>query len=423
GEGGGEMAVVMTAAAAAVVVWQCGDGYGGGVLMGGAQVAVKVTGRWLLAAVGSGDGGCGGGGSGGCASVQNQTGPAKTRLDRDRIGLERQTEDQTEMVRSGPENKDPSAPQPNNKGNDVLDLQEINVVSLKNSFDALMEKDNFFEVNNETLKASNDRESIVYESDTEKVKNVFMILKNLWMTWLMMYGRKDDKIFDDMRQVVEEVEHENAYNTNGLWSSYGYWHFLNGTGRRNETGTRAGERRKRDGFLKEITLRGQLRDQIIVLDQEDLLPYPNKGLESSQLMSLNYLECHEKLEQASRKGYKGRRNETGTRLGERRKRYGFLKEITLRGQLRDQILVLDQEDLLLHRNKGLESSHRISKRFLTKLIPLSVYGKAYASKRGFSYQLESKEVVVLEKNDDNDDGEKEDEEEEMITQERFLSFS
>nr|GEX01470.1 hypothetical protein [Tanacetum cinerariifolium] len=35
----------------------------GGVLMGGAVVAVKVTGMWLLAAVGSGDGGCGGGGS------------------------------------------------------------------------------------------------------------------------------------------------------------------------------------------------------------------------------------------------------------------------------------------------------------------------------------------------------------------------
>nr|GFA18274.1 hypothetical protein [Tanacetum cinerariifolium] len=57
------MAVVMTTAAAVVVVWQCGDGYGGGVLMGGTHVAVKVTGRWLLAAVGSGDGGCGGGGN------------------------------------------------------------------------------------------------------------------------------------------------------------------------------------------------------------------------------------------------------------------------------------------------------------------------------------------------------------------------
>ncbi|GJU58620.1 hypothetical protein Tco_1236386 [Tanacetum coccineum] len=85
-----------------------------------------------------------------------------------------------------------------------------------------------------------------------------------------------------------------------------------------------------------------------------------------------------------------RRNETGTRAGERIKRDGFLKEITLRGQLRDQIIVLDQEDLLPHRNKGLESLQL-----------------------GFSYQLENKVVVVLEKNDDNYDGEKEDEEEEF----------
>ncbi|GKD18338.1 hypothetical protein Tco_1207496 [Tanacetum coccineum] len=41
----------------------------------------------------------------------------------------------------------------------------------------------------------------------------------------------------------------------------------------------------------------------------------------------------------------------------------------MRGQLGDQIMVLDQEDLLPHRNKGLESSQRMSKRFLTKLSP------------------------------------------------------
>nr|GEX15770.1 hypothetical protein [Tanacetum cinerariifolium] len=38
---------------------------------------------------------------------------------------------------------------------------------------------------------------------------------------------------------------------------------------------------------------------------------------------------------------------------------------------------------------------------------------------GFSYQLENKEVVVLEKNDDNDDGVKDDEEEEVM---RLLSW-
>nr|GEX06179.1 hypothetical protein [Tanacetum cinerariifolium] len=36
--------------------------------------------------------------------------------------------------------------------------------------------------------------------------------------------------------------------------------------RRNEAGTNSGERRKRDGFLKEITMRGQLGDQMMVLD-------------------------------------------------------------------------------------------------------------------------------------------------------------
>ncbi|GKD79113.1 hypothetical protein Tco_1341734 [Tanacetum coccineum] len=41
----------------------------------------------------------------------------------------------------------------------------------------------------------------------------------------------------------------------------------------------------------------------------------------------------------------------------------------MRGQLGDQMIVLDQEDLLPHRNKGLKSSQRMSKRFLTKLSP------------------------------------------------------
>nr|GEX19148.1 hypothetical protein [Tanacetum cinerariifolium] len=56
-DNGGSSGVVMVEVAA------CRDGYGGGVLMGGALVAVKVTGRWLLAVVGSGDEGCGGDGS------------------------------------------------------------------------------------------------------------------------------------------------------------------------------------------------------------------------------------------------------------------------------------------------------------------------------------------------------------------------
>nr|GEV27791.1 hypothetical protein [Tanacetum cinerariifolium] len=71
------------------------------------------------------------------------------------------------------EMKEPSAPQPTNKGNDLLDLQEINIVSLHNSFDAFMKKDKKFEVNNETWKASNDI-SIMDDSDSEEVENVFV---------------------------------------------------------------------------------------------------------------------------------------------------------------------------------------------------------------------------------------------------------
>ncbi|GKC60743.1 hypothetical protein Tco_1088341 [Tanacetum coccineum] len=71
------------------------------------------------------------------------------------------------------EKNEPSAPQPNNKGKDVLDLQEINIVSLQNSFDAFIEKDKNFEVNNETWKASNDV-SIMDDSDSEEVENVFV---------------------------------------------------------------------------------------------------------------------------------------------------------------------------------------------------------------------------------------------------------
>ncbi|GJV71345.1 hypothetical protein Tco_1491340 [Tanacetum coccineum] len=31
---------------------------------------------------------------------------------------------------------------------------------------------------------------------------------------------------DGVSLATEEVEHENAYSTNGLWSLYGYWHFF-----------------------------------------------------------------------------------------------------------------------------------------------------------------------------------------------------
>ncbi|GKA49549.1 hypothetical protein Tco_0742622, partial [Tanacetum coccineum] len=91
------------------------------------------------------------------------------------------------------ENKEPSALKPKNKGKDVSDLQEINVVLLQNLFDALMEKDKIFEVNNEPWKATNDIGSKMDDSDSEKVKNVF-VEDN---------GKHMDNLVDDTRKNVE----------------------------------------------------------------------------------------------------------------------------------------------------------------------------------------------------------------------------
>ncbi|GKF03900.1 hypothetical protein Tco_0034568, partial [Tanacetum coccineum] len=81
--------------------------------------------------------------------------------------------------------------QPNNKGNDVSDLQEINIVSLQNSFDALMAKGKIFEVNNETWKVSNDVRSIMDDSNSEEVENLFVEDNGKPMDGLlMMHGRR-----------------------------------------------------------------------------------------------------------------------------------------------------------------------------------------------------------------------------------------
>ncbi|GJU54530.1 hypothetical protein Tco_1228244 [Tanacetum coccineum] len=125
------------------------------------------------------------------------------------------------------ENKEPSAPKPNNKGKDVSNLQEIN--------------------------ASNDVESIMDDNDSEKVENVFVEYNGKHIDDLVDDARKkvkappkkthrktgiwsgmkadspkknivfspetkvhyfdrEDMSFDDMGQATEEVEHENAYS-------------------------------------------------------------------------------------------------------------------------------------------------------------------------------------------------------------------
>ncbi|GKB76749.1 hypothetical protein Tco_0943644, partial [Tanacetum coccineum] len=84
--------------------------------------------------------------------------------------------------------------QPINKGKDESDLQEINSVSLQNSFDALMEKDKIFEVNNETRKANNVVGSTMDDSDSEKVKYVFVKDNEKPMDDLVIDARKKVEI-------------------------------------------------------------------------------------------------------------------------------------------------------------------------------------------------------------------------------------
>ncbi|GJT58841.1 hypothetical protein Tco_1002374 [Tanacetum coccineum] len=108
------------------------------------------------------------------------------------------------------EKKEPSAPQPNNKGKDVSDLQEINIVS-------------------------NDVGSIMNDSDSEKVKFLCVGDNQKPMDdmvddahkkgdWL---GKKTDspkiniafspetKVYFFDRDDIDEVEHDNAYSKKG----------------------------------------------------------------------------------------------------------------------------------------------------------------------------------------------------------------
>ncbi|GKD16812.1 hypothetical protein Tco_1205970, partial [Tanacetum coccineum] len=114
-------------------------------------------------------------------------------------------------------NKERSTPKPNNKGKDVSNLQEI-IVSLQTSFDTLMEKDKNFEVNNETWKASNDVESILDDSDSGEVKNVFVEDNGKHMDDLVDDAKKVEAHLrnDDMGQAAEESSHENAYSVDGF---------------------------------------------------------------------------------------------------------------------------------------------------------------------------------------------------------------
>ncbi|GJS81950.1 hypothetical protein Tco_0748491 [Tanacetum coccineum] len=109
-------------------------------------------------------------------------------------------------------NKEPSNPKPNNKGTN-------------------------FEVNNETWKASNDVGSIMDDSDSEEVKNVFVEDNEKHIDDLVddarkkvaappkKTSRKTSIWDDDIGHAAEEVEHD-MHIAKMVDGSYCYWHFL-----------------------------------------------------------------------------------------------------------------------------------------------------------------------------------------------------
>nr|GEZ41004.1 hypothetical protein [Tanacetum cinerariifolium] len=85
---------------------------------------------------------------------------------------------------------------------------------------------------------------------------------------------------------------------------------------------------------------------------------------------------------------------------------------------RPGIFTADEQEILNEINPIIKSMDRLmhqSGSFVTEGKVVTTMMLLSKSHKGFSHQMENKEVVVLEKNDDNDDGEKEDEEEEVIT--------
>ncbi|GJT56924.1 hypothetical protein Tco_0991978 [Tanacetum coccineum] len=71
--------------------------------------------------------------------------------------------------------------------------QELNLFSLKNSFDSLSKEDNVFEFNNDKGTVTDELASSILKSDSEEVEEVF-VEKDLSIEpmdeWLMMRGRR-----------------------------------------------------------------------------------------------------------------------------------------------------------------------------------------------------------------------------------------
>ncbi|GKE93273.1 hypothetical protein Tco_1574368 [Tanacetum coccineum] len=84
---------------------------------------------------------------------------------------------------------------------------DINIISLKNSFDALKEEDDVLETNKSDWQKSNNSESTFNDSDSEEVENVF-VEDN---------GKPIDGLVDDARKKVEAPPKKTPRKT-GIWS-------------------------------------------------------------------------------------------------------------------------------------------------------------------------------------------------------------
>ncbi|GJY33019.1 hypothetical protein Tco_0417488 [Tanacetum coccineum] len=96
-----------------------------------------------------------------------------------------------------------------------LITDDINIISFKNSLDALKDQDDVFETDKSDWQKSNNSESTVNDSDSDEVENVLWeIMGNPLMAWLMMHRRMwrlpPRRLLGKLREDIEEVEHENA---------------------------------------------------------------------------------------------------------------------------------------------------------------------------------------------------------------------
>ncbi|GJT32210.1 hypothetical protein Tco_0922629 [Tanacetum coccineum] len=88
-----------------------------------------------------------------------------------------------------------------------LKSDDINIISFKYSFDVLKDQEDMFETDKSAWQKSNNIESIVNDSDSEKVKNVF-VEDN---------GKPMDELVDDARKKVEAPPKKTPRKT-GIWS-------------------------------------------------------------------------------------------------------------------------------------------------------------------------------------------------------------